>query len=125
MKITSIVEEESEGEEIVFVTKPPITKEMVDLYNEWQKGHSDAILKFRNGEVVATHRQYVLWAAAYPGGDVAATLAGLLTEAEDHINTAKANDQKLRKARLAGLTKVFGVPVVKRNEIGNVEGAYR
>ena len=66
----------------------------------------------------------ILWGGLFPGGHVAATLANLLSEAEEHLNSAKAETEKLRKSKLANLTKVFGVPVVRRNEISAIEGQY-
>ena len=118
MKIKAIVKEKSENDEIVFVTSPPITGDLLARYNA--AVHSDLHLKYCElGRISCTHKQYILWSTANrPLGEM---LSENLSRIEAEIDAENDLKEKNRAANFARMAKVFGVPVVSEEDLRNNE----
>ena len=117
MKIIGIIKEESLGDEIILVTDPPITRELIDFHNQRKGNHPDTSLATRHGKLIVTKHQYDLWKDSVPGSCGAEMLAAELARVQKDLDKLPADAQQAR--RIAEMKSFFGVPVKSASEFAS------
>lgn len=121
MRILRFILEQSLGDEIVFVTDPPLTDEVMRTYNERRGNKPDVSFTTRNGHLIVRREQYESWAQTMNPGEAAEIIAREITRDETMIADRRAAEERQREAKIQGIERFFGVRRITEGDLRNVE----
>lgn len=110
MIVTKLSKSESSEKEFVFETSPPLTDQVLFIFNQRTRDSSQHF-KNRDGKLVISAAQMQEIVIGRWSKEPAKVFSEILTEIEDELAAQAAAREQSRKSQLARTAKFFGVPL--------------